>query len=309
MKNMKQSKPANLKDNIFKTIEEKDVCPRSRWFFVCKETLVWVAWVVSVVVGAIAIAVTLFVVARSQYALYEAAYDTFFSFFVTAIPYLWLIVFALMSWLAVTNLRHTKHGYRYRPSVVIVSSLVVSLAGGAVLQLLGFGYHLDLKLGQEMKMYMSQDKKEQQLWQAPNDGRLIGRQVHTTTVPTTTVVFEDSKGQRWRLDVSELSAMDVALLNSNTIVRLVGTSSDLTTKQFHACGAFPWLLDKPMKLAELSEERKAFVERVYKHKDMAEERLAALEAEVFTADSERLNELMGPCAKIAPVRRIGANMQ
>jgi hypothetical protein len=309
MKNMSKNNQSSLKDSVFKTIEENDVCPRSRWFFVCKETLVWAAWLVSVVVGAVAVAVTLFVVTRSQYALYEVAYDTFLGFFITAIPYLWLIIFAVMTWLSATNFRHTKRGYRYRIPLVIASSLCLSLAGGTLLQLAGLGYHLDMKLGQEMTMYMSQDKLERQLWQAPDEGRLLGRMVWLTTAPTTTVVFEDSLGQRWRLDVSELSDMDMTLLTSNHSVRLVGTSSDLTTKQFHACGVFPWHLNNPMKLSELSAERRAFVERVYHHKDKAKERLAALEAEVFTTDAERLYALMGPCAQITPVRRIEASMR
>ena len=102
--------------------------------------------------------------------------------------------------------------------------------------------------------------------------------------------------------------MDLSLLESEKMVRVLGTTSDLTTKQFHACGAFPWMLDKSMKIRELSAERQAFVERVYEHKDRAKERLAQLELETFEADDDKLEEMMGICAKIAPVRRIEASM-
>jgi hypothetical protein len=215
---MSKKKPVNLKDSVINTIDQENVCPRSRWFFVCKETLVWIFWALSVVVGALAVAVTLFVVSHSQYALYEASHDSFLTFFVGTLPYLWIILFAVMSYLAVTNLRHTKRGYRYCAWKVVASSMVLSLAGGAVLQLFGFGHAIDYKLGQEMKMYMSQEKQEMRLWQTPNDGRLIGRQVLVTTVPTSTVVFEDTAGARWTLDVSELSARDLNLLSTERLV-------------------------------------------------------------------------------------------
>lgn len=304
---MKESNQS-LKESVFATIDSENVCPRSRWFFVCKDTLVWVFWGLSVLVGAFAVAISLFVITHSQYALYEATHETFFTFILEALPYVWIVLFLITAYLAVNNLRCTKRGYKYAVWQVLVSSVVVSLAGGAVLQLFGFGYALDKKLGEGMDMYMSQDKMEKKLWQAPDDGRLIGRQVLSTMTPTSTVIFEDLKGVRWNLNVSELAPMDLNLLASEKMVRIVGTTSNISTRQFHACGAFLWILDREMKLEELNAERQAFVERVYQHKDKAKERLAELELEIFAGDQKRLDELMGTCAKIAPVRRIEARM-
>ena len=102
--------------------------------------------------------------------------------------------------------------------------------------------------------------------------------------------------------------MDLRLLESGHKVRIVGTTSNISLKQFNACGAFPWMLDKPMKMKELSAERQAFVDRVYKHKDRAKERLAALELATFAEDEQKMRDMMGPCAQIAPVRRIEASM-
>lgn len=307
MNKPQQNKP-DLKKSVIEKIDAENVCPRSRMFFVCKETLVWIFWGLSVVVGALAVAVSLFVISHKQYSLYEATHENFLTFFIGALPYIWIVLFLITALLAVTNLRHTKRGYRFEVWKVIVSSIVVSLAGGAVLHLFGFGYAIDHKLGEGMRMYMSQEKQEMKLWQAPTDGRLIGRQVLSTLAPTSTVVFEDSKGARWNLNVSELMPMDLQLLESGRKVRVVGTTSDLITKQFHACGAFPWMLDRSMKMKELSAERQAFVERVYRHKDRAQKRLAELELATFDADEQERRMLMGPCAEIAPVRRIEASM-
>ncbi len=307
--NKPQQKKLDLKHSVIEMIDEKNVCPRSRWFFVCKETLVWIFWGLSVVVGALAVAVSLFVISHKPYALYEATHENFLTFIVGALPYIWILLFAITAYLAIRNLRHTKRGYRYCAWKVVVSSLVLSLAGGAVLQLFGFGYAIDHKLGEEMRMYMSQEKMEMKLWQTPTDGRLIGKQVLSTLAPTSTVIFEDSLGTRWNLTVSELMPMDLNLLESGQKVRIVGTTSDITTKQFHACGVFPWMLDRSMKMKELSAERQAFVERVYEHKDRAEERMTQLELATFKPNQRRLEEATGLCAEIAPVRRIEASMQ
>lgn len=308
MKDMNTKPESDLKQTIFNKIESENVCPRSRLFFVCKETLVWILWVISVVVGALAVAVSLFVMSHKSYALYEATHENFFTFFVEALPYIWFVLFLIMAFTAVNNLRHTKRGYRYPIWLILSSSLVVSIVGGAALQLFGFGYTIDHNLGEQMKMYMSQEKLEKVLWQAPEDGRLIGRQMTNRTISSTSVMFEDSKGELWNLNVEELTDMDIMLLQSEKPVRVVGAATDIPLRKFHACGAFPWMLDRSMKLEELSLERKAFLERVYHHKDMAKERLAAFEKETFESDSERLEEIMGICAEIAAVRRIETKM-
>jgi hypothetical protein len=243
-----------------------------------------------------------------QYAFYEATHDNFLTFVVETLPYLWLIVFVAMSLFAIYNLRHTMHGYRYPVWVILASSVVLSFAGGSAMQLLGFGYTVDRVLGENMNMYMSQQKQERKLWQAPEDGRLVGRQVLSTLVPTSTIIFEDIQGVRWTLSVEELTPMDLQLLASEKNIKLLGTTSDTTTRRFHACGAFPWMLDKPMKSDELSAERQAFIERVYQHKSKAEERLAQLEQETFGEVSQSRREMMSLCAQIAPVRRIEATM-
>lgn len=307
MNKQEKSEPT-LKETLMNRIESENVCPRSRVFFRCRECFVWTFWLVSVIVGALAVAVSLFVMMHHQYALYEATHHNFLTFIVETLPYLWLIVFVAMSLFAIYNLRHTKKGYRYPVWVILASSVVASFAGGSVLQFLGFGYTIDRVLGENMAMYMSQAKQERQLWQMPEDGRLIGRQVLTTTIPTSTVIFEDSTGVRWTLNVSELTQMDLDLLATEREMRLLGTTTDLAAKRFFACGAFPWVLDKPMKMQELSAERQTFIDRVYDHKHRAEARLAELEEEAFAVSVERREDMMGTCARIAPVRRIEASM-
>jgi hypothetical protein len=156
-------------------------------------------------------------------------------------------------------------------------------------------------LGQEVRFYMSQDKFERQLWQTPTEGRLIGKQVLRTVEPSTKVVFEDASGVRWNLHVSELTPMELELLDAGRMVRLVGTSSDLTTKQFHACGVFPWMLDKPVNMRELSNERQAFIERAYKHREKLQER----PGEEGLARSFASSTASTVCADITLVQRIG----
>jgi len=289
-----------LKTALFERIKHDNVCPRSRWFFHSRECVMWFLWFLSVVVGALAIAVTLFVVRYQQYALYEATHNSPLIFTVEALPYVWIAVFALMVYVAMYNLRHTKHGYRYPLWTILASSVVVSFAGGSALHMVDLGYSVDRTLGQHMGFYTSQDKYQKKLWQNPREGRLLGVQVYTTLSPTTTIIFRDSTGTSWIMDVSELPELDTAVLASNQTVKLMGMMIREDIHHFHACGVFPWVYQKDMTADVLQAQRQVFNERIKEHARKAEvQRLALAPALASTTLPQQ-----SVCATITPVRRL-----
>ena len=298
-KNEKQSK--SLKSSVLSRIESDQVCPKSRLFFQSRECSVWFLWLLSVIFGAFAVAVTLYVLMNNQYSLYEATHDNFFTFLVEVLPFLWVGIFGLMTFVAIYNLRHTSRGYRYPVSVILASSLVLSLAGGSALQLFGLGYTIDHMLGKSMKMYVSQEKLEERVWQMPEDGRLIGNQVFATLSPTSTIIFEDVTGQRWQVMIDELEAYDIELLAKEGKIKLLGKVLDENIYKFHACGAFPQMVGEDMNMNKMSQERQRFVDRVYKLADKAKKPPAFDEGNAWSALNLPPDSV---CSHIKPVRNM-----
>ncbi|NCN11841.1 hypothetical protein GW937_00795 [Candidatus Kaiserbacteria bacterium] len=290
-----------LKNTVLQRIKAEKMSPRPRVFFRSRECAVWMLWLLSVVVGALAFSVSLFVVLHHQYAFYEASHSNFFTFMVETLPYVWIVTFAVMTYAAIYNIRHTKYGYRYPLWMIMASSVVLSFAGGSTLQFFGLGYTIDDVLGEHMSLYQSQNKFEQYLWQDPDDGRLVGRLRYTTLSPTTTIIFEDINGGRWTIDISELVHSDLTALNSERLVKLLGDPSDTELHLFHACGAFPWHFDKDMTSLERHEEREEFVERVTNH--ARKPSLRRPESSEGSFDSIILTT-PSICATIAPVYRL-----
>jgi hypothetical protein len=290
----------SCKKGVMSRIECGEVCPRSKTFFATRECAVWALWAVSVVVGALAVAVTFFVFTHRQYALYEATHDTFFTFMVDVLPLLWIVVFGVMVLVAVYNLRHTKKGYKYPLWQIFGSSMVLSLAGGAALHLFGLGYSTDHMLGERMNMYNSQEKLEQKMWQNPEEGRLLGRFEGPLPPPSTMMMFKDVSGEQWQVNVNELSLGEQELIERQENVRLLGRISDEDIKIFYSCGAFPWMLDKPMKREDLRAAREAFSMKVSGFREKAEHMALKVEGR---EDEDRENE--SPCSEMEPVRRMG----
>lgn len=255
-----------FKDALFARIEREKVCPRSKYVFWGKECSFWVLWLLAVLVGALAFAVTMLVMLHGQYALYEATHENFFTFMVDVLPYVWIFILGLVTIGAVYNMRHTKHGYRYPVWMLVASSVVLSFAGGSALHYFGVGYRLDEIMGQHLAMYMSQEKIERGMWQVPEKGRLVGRLVYATLSPTSTIIFEDTEGQRWRIETADLTPADRELLASKKTVRLLGMVENGKAYVFHACGAFPWMMKSDTTVADMSKERENFVQQIVRHR-------------------------------------------
>jgi hypothetical protein len=160
-----------------------------------------------------------------------------------------------MAIFAVFNLRHTKHGYRYPLWQILGSSVVVSLVGGAGFHLLGVGFMLDEQLGMKVKMYESQIKMEQKMWQAPEAGRLVG----SVTIDSIAgdminkLSFKDVTGFTWEIDESELKPAEIDLLKGGSRVRLLGQIMPDNSAVFHACGVLPWVYEKRYSANELQQ--------------------------------------------------------
>ncbi len=263
-----------LKNNVLERIEQEKIVPRSKIVFSCYEILLWSSWLLSVLIGALAIAVSVFAVSYQKYAFFEATHEDFVAFIVETLPYLWFLVLAFMILFAIFNLRHTKRGYRYPLWLVILSSLTLSVAGGTTLYYADMGYMMDKKLGQYLSAYQSQEKMEEKMWQNPKEGRLVGVLVikEDDSLPAGHVLIRDAREQLWVVNIKDLYEDDLIIMNSGKKMKVLGQMLSMSPSHFHACGILPWMFEKSMSVKELSRERVAIIDRIYQHKDRLKER-------------------------------------
>lgn len=258
----------DLKSQILSKIEKEAVVPRSRLFYRSYHMGLWFVWLITAVVGSVAVAVTLSIVSYKQFALYEVTHPNFIDFAMDYLPLLWIVVFISMLILAAYNLRHTKTGYRYPLWQILSSSLVISILGGFSLHILGMGFAVDKQFGVLTDYYQSQERLEQRMWQQPEQGRLLGVMLEEEIIqPMPFVNFIDSRSGNWQLDITELDEEDIINLNSRKLVRVLGVLQTNTEyKSFHACAVFPWVYDYEHTIKELSEMRNKMKNQLLRRK-------------------------------------------
>jgi hypothetical protein len=253
------AKESSTVDRLFDRIEAEAITPTPKMAFVASEWGIWLVWVLTVVFGATALAISGYVAMSAHYAIYEATHENFLTFMVAIMPYIWVVLFALMTYISVYEIKKTKRGYRYSTVMILGSNVIFTILGAMLLHCLGLGYTLDKKLGEQIGMYMSLEKKEQMMWQTPAQGRLLGVLEPLVVVDEgeeTILNFKDIKGVLWRLTTSELNEREQLLLSRALPVRLLGTTT--SEFSFHVCGVFPWDQGRAMPRKEMREHREEF---------------------------------------------------
>lgn len=280
-----QQPTPSVKDSVFQQIETEHICPRSRLFFQGRECVVWTLWLASIVIGALALAVIFYVGLYMQYAPYEATHQNWFTFIISALPYAWLTVFLSMSYLAATEFRRTKRGYRYRTVQVIGSSVALSLLGGLALHGAGLGYAVDTVLGTQMDTYTSMEKAELKRWQQPDAGRLLGHvpAASAVAIADERIIFTDRTSKQWSLTTTELTPAEMKLLQSYDMVRLLGINDG--GGAFYVCAVFPWHYSRRLTHDDFVAARTHFTERMLAHKYNNQARRDSFDAESHQSDT------------------------
>lgn len=258
--------PDPVKEKVLARISAREVEPIPCWYFTSIEWSLRTLWVLSVLMGALAIAIILYVAEHGLFAFVEATHSNVWDFWFEVLPYLWIAIFVVMSALAYRNFRHTRGGYRYSAVTVVGSSIGLSVVGGILLHAGGFGAYFDHQFAEQMPAtYPSLEKKELSMWQKPEDGRLVG--AYVSDLGTTTVVFEDIDGAQWDVSINELGEPDEVALRSGDKVRIIGFASTTPDRQFYSCGVFAWVYDRALTMDEMRVARSEFLARMVAHKD------------------------------------------
>ena len=257
---------STLSDQVLEKIEKEGVPQTPRIVFTAAQWSMWILWCLSILLGAVAFSVIIFFSMHAGFAFYEASHDGLFEFFLDIMPYTWVGVFVATALLAHYNLRHTKRGYKYQVWQVLLSSILLSFAGGVGLHMLGAGFHIDGFIAQRVPMIPAMHSIENRLWQAPMDGRMLGQYVPNLEEGMEHMMrFQDTSGTVWQLDISELTPGDLELLITGKQMRIVGVPSSTAPHIFIGCGVFPWGMDHNRTLSDLRLDRHRFIERMQLH--------------------------------------------
>ncbi len=229
---------------VFERIETECIKPRSKWYFVFKNELFWGMGLLSILVGSVAVAASIFAFFYIEFDFYTVTHDSLMGFLLDTLPLMWVCCFLIFIVLGYVQIRNTKRGYRYPLIIIIGSTFVLSLIGGTVLHMYGFGALLERAVGNRIPFHNSVFIEREHIWQNATRGVIAGEVVYIER-DNSSFVLKDLAGHSWLIEAKDLVDVDLAILQKNKVVRVIGLPATVSTdpnvtNTMHACFILPW---------------------------------------------------------------------
>ncbi len=165
---------ASVSSSVLSRIENEHLTPTPRSHFIFKESVVWSAGGLSVILGALGVAAIIFTARYSEWQYFDATHDNFFTFLVDIMPYTWILALVVFALLAYESVRHTRRGYRYHFPVLVLGSVGASIALGSVVYAFGAGPFIDRQIGSFIPLHRNLRDTKLGFWNQPERGIISG---------------------------------------------------------------------------------------------------------------------------------------
>lgn len=229
----------DLGSKILEKIKEEKIEPKPHWQFLLKDYFIWLAFAVSVVVGALAFCVTLSIIIDNDWDIYRYLEIGPFEHFLISLPHLWILLLLLFLAVAYYNYRHTKKGYCCRAFTILALSILGSVILGTFFHILGLGGRIDRTLSRNFPVYQQIHCccHRQDIWTQPEKGLLGGRIKRILTPKRFNL--EDFSGSLWEIERDEdtLLRNGVVIFEGNE-VKVIGERKE--NNLFHALEIRLW---------------------------------------------------------------------
>ncbi len=226
----------NLQKIIQEKIKEKE--PTPRYVFLLKNGFFWATGMVATVVGALSVAVSIFIFVNHGKSFLVAAGVSRLSLFASVAPYIWIIVFLVFLIVAEMGVRRTDKGYRYSFVVLVSVHLLASFVFGLVLYFLGVGYVVEKITDKHFPRYQTVLEQKILFENSAEDGLLVG--IVNEHLEDGRVVVMTPGGKEWQVYMLVEHEPSQRALDDFRMVRVIGYSVDEDT--FGACRVSPFFL-------------------------------------------------------------------
>lgn len=207
---------------LLEKIQSEKISQKSHWRFVLKNAFFWTLFAFSVIIGALSFSVILFAFNQTDFDLISQMADSRIEFFLGLLPFFWIFSCVVFFLVSVFVIRHTKTGYRYSPSLIFGSSIVLSIVLGTLLFFTGGAEKMERIFAENIPVYKSFEERKISRWSMPEGGFLSGRIVEREEGM---LIIEDWNNKKWEVDFENAVIKGKLLLEKDEKVKMIGKIS------------------------------------------------------------------------------------
>ncbi|NMC51271.1 hypothetical protein GYA54_00895 [Candidatus Kuenenbacteria bacterium] len=225
---------SQISDKILETIKDQGLKPTPKSNLRAKNLLLWFLFGLSIIFGALAVGISIFILANQEWDIYQRIEMNFGKILLLTLPYFWLAALVVFVGLGYYNYKNTKFGYRLPLARLIIFYLLATVILGILIYNFGLGYKLNNIFNEKLPGY-AQLNYEHRLWQKTDQGLLAGEIVAITK---NGFILQDLSGDHWQINALTANVQNDAILKIGERIKIIG---DITLEnQFTAEEIRPW---------------------------------------------------------------------
>ena len=232
-----------LKLQVLNKIKEQKLEPTPKWHFMLKDWVVWAVFGLSILIGAMAFSVSIFMIKTNDWEIRRFLDNSLLEFTFKTLPYIWILLFIGFTLVAYFNLRHTKKGYKYNLPTMIIVNLLATVIMGYALFGMGAAKRIDSFALDRIPAYQKiANEHRRDIWTTPERGLLAGEIKKVVQEDGFTLI--DFKDNEWTVTLN--SEAPAHFLEEGLTVQVIGEKTD--EFEFTAERIKPWQRNLPQDL-------------------------------------------------------------
>lgn len=222
--------------NIENEINKKQLTPTPRWHFLLKNYVIWLFALLATLLGSLAVATIIFILTDHDWDIFRYLDRSLFEHIFISIPYIWLIILILLVSIVQYNVIHTKRGYKYKTSLVLIGSILCSILFGGALFSLGINSEIHELFLKQVPLYKNSIYTKENIWIFPEKGLLSGTIIE---INNEEFLLSDLNKKIWTITTSDDTKWETdPTLKIGEKIKLIGAQNNINT--FSAFIIRPW---------------------------------------------------------------------
>lgn len=220
---------------IIETIKEQEIKPIPRWRFTAGNALIWLAFVLSVILGAISFSIILFAIQQTDFNILSHLAHSRLEMFLGLLPFIWIIFLLFFLVFAIFSIKYSRKGYKFTTSRLVGISTAISILLGTMFFISGGAQQLENIFATNVLSYESIQDRKVKIWSNPQEGYLSGI---IQRADEESIQLIDFQNKAWKIIYKDAFVAPILLLEEGEKIKIVGTTTG--KKTFIAKEIRPW---------------------------------------------------------------------
>jgi len=211
---------ASVSEKTFKTIQDKHIVPQPKWQMVLRNHIFWLLFGLSVIIGALAVSIVLFILSERDWDVYRYLDKSLAEYIMISIPYLWLFILILFALSSYYYFKNTSKGYRYDMSAILMASFSASILIGTILFFGGIDFRLQEILADNFPFYNNLVYTDEDVWDSAERGLLGGEVIEIRG--SDQFILRDMEGGMWSIGMVSTSWPEKLIFQRGLRIKIIG---------------------------------------------------------------------------------------